>query len=163
MENFNVGEKVVLYGRLFQITVSLTPSTLTPSPSHSSLQDCDEFTNNFLRKLGVRVPRPLQSPDDPYTLHRHDVSLTPHPHPYPLTPLPSQLSEAMQPLRPYEKQDTLRQFLDYDRQVLHFYCFWDDSDRYALTHPHISTLTPPHPHTLTACLVTCERWSCTTS
>lgn len=35
----------------------------------------------------------------------------------------------MQPLRPYEKQDTLRQFLDFDRQVLRFYCHWDDTDR----------------------------------
>ncbi len=49
--------------------------TLPPSP-----QDCDEFTRNFLRKLGVRVLTPLQTPDDPYTFHRHDVSLTPPPH-----------------------------------------------------------------------------------
>lgn len=33
----------------------------------------------------------------------------------------------MQPLRPYEKLDTQRQFLDYDRHVLRFYCQWDDS------------------------------------
>lgn len=42
-----------------------------------------------------------------------------------------QLARTMQPLRPYEKQDTLRQFLDYDRQVLRFNCFWDDTDRSA--------------------------------
>ena len=40
----------------------------------------------------------------------------------------------MQPLRPYERQDTLRQFLDHDREVLRFYCFWDDSDRYWIIH-----------------------------
>lgn len=34
----------------------------------------------------------------------------------------------MQPLRPYEKEDTLRQFLENDRRVLRFYCFWDDTD-----------------------------------
>lgn len=34
----------------------------------------------------------------------------------------------MQPLRPYERQDTLKQFLDHDRHVLRFYCYWDDSD-----------------------------------
>ena len=34
----------------------------------------------------------------------------------------------MQPLRPYEKLDTLRQFLDCDRHVLQFYCHWDDTD-----------------------------------
>lgn len=33
----------------------------------------------------------------------------------------------MQPLRPYERHDTLKQFLDHDRKVLRFYCFWDDS------------------------------------
>ena len=39
-----------------------------------------------------------------------------------------QLDESMQPLRPYEKYDTLKQFLDHDRHVLRFYCFWDDTD-----------------------------------
>lgn len=39
-----------------------------------------------------------------------------------------QLVESMHPLRPYEKQDTLKQFLQHDRQVLRFYCLWDDSD-----------------------------------
>ena len=34
----------------------------------------------------------------------------------------------MQPLRPYEKHDTLKQFLDHDRHVLRFYCYWDDKD-----------------------------------
>lgn len=34
----------------------------------------------------------------------------------------------MQALRPYEKYDTLKQFLDHDRHVLRFFCFWDDGD-----------------------------------
>ena len=34
----------------------------------------------------------------------------------------------MQPLRPYEKHDTLKQFLDHDRHVLRFYCYWDDTE-----------------------------------
>ena len=33
----------------------------------------------------------------------------------------------MQPLRPYEKHDTLKQFLDHDRHVLRFFCYWDDT------------------------------------
>ena len=49
-----------------------------------------------------------------------------------------QLTGAMQPLRPYEKQDTFRQFLDYDRQVLRFYCLWDDSDRYIVSYTSTS-------------------------
>jgi len=36
---------------------------------------------------------------------------------------------AMQPLRPYERVDTLKQFLEYDRQVLRFYCVWDDTHK----------------------------------
>ena len=39
-----------------------------------------------------------------------------------------QMDESMQPLRPYEKQDTLKQFLDHDRHVLRFYCYWDDTE-----------------------------------
>ena len=35
----------------------------------------------------------------------------------------------MQPLRPYEKLDTLQQFLEHDRQVLRFDCHWDDTGR----------------------------------
>lgn len=44
-----------------------------------------------------------------------------------LCPLLSQLEDSMQPLRPYERQDTLKQFLDHDRNVLRFYCYWDDT------------------------------------
>ena len=38
------------------------------------------------------------------------------------------MTESMQPLRPYEKEDTLKQFLQYDRKVLRFYCLWNDTD-----------------------------------
>ena len=38
------------------------------------------------------------------------------------------MDESQQPLRPYEKVDTLKQFLDHDRHVLRFLCFWDDRD-----------------------------------
>lgn len=39
-----------------------------------------------------------------------------------------QVEENMKPRRPYERHDTLKQFLDHDRHVLRFYCFWDDSE-----------------------------------
>ena len=39
-----------------------------------------------------------------------------------------QIDESQQPLRPYEKVDTLKQFLDHDRHVLRFYCYWNDKD-----------------------------------
>ena len=38
-----------------------------------------------------------------------------------------QVEETMQPLRPYEKRDTLRQFLDHDHHVLRFFCVWDET------------------------------------
>ena len=67
----------------------------------------------------------------------------------------------MQPLRPYEKLDTLRQFLDYDRQVLRFYCHWDDTDRCVCLSLCLH-LIKMHPSS-SACLVTHGRWSYTTS
>ena len=39
------------------------------------------------------------------------------------------MKEAEISLRPYERQDKLRQFLDNDRKVLRFYAVWDDSNR----------------------------------
>lgn len=38
-----------------------------------------------------------------------------------------QTLDCMDPLRPYESSDTLKQFLEYDRKVLRFFCLWDDS------------------------------------
>jgi len=94
VEDFNIGREITLYSRVFKIT------------------DSDQFTRNFLGKLGVRVKPPADSaPEDPYMRHRKAAD------------------ESMQPLRPYEKHDTLKQFLDHDRHVLRFYCFWDDTDQ----------------------------------
>ena len=56
VEDFNVGNEITFYGRTFKIT------------------NCDEFTQNFLRKLGVRVQCPESVPGDPYTSHRKAVS-----------------------------------------------------------------------------------------
>ncbi|XP_042201371.1 EF-hand domain-containing family member C2 [Callorhinchus milii] len=74
------------------------------------ITDCDAFTKNFLRKMGARVNPPACVPEDPYNEKREE------------------LRKNMQPLRPYEKLDTLRQFLDHDTHVLRFYGYWDDSE-----------------------------------
>jgi len=92
VEDFNVGVEISLYGKVFKIT------------------GCDQFTENFLKKLGVAVSLPDKIPPDPYMSHR------------------KALDESCQPLRPYERVDTLKQFLDHDSHVLRFYCYWDDSD-----------------------------------
>lgn len=34
----------------------------------------------------------------------------------------------MNPLRPYERIDTLKQFLEHDGHVLRFFCVWDDPE-----------------------------------
>lgn len=39
-----------------------------------------------------------------------------------------QLIDSMKPLRPYERFDTLRQFLEHDGHVLRFYGVWDDTE-----------------------------------
>ncbi|XP_053295200.1 EF-hand domain-containing family member C2 [Pleuronectes platessa] len=73
-----------------------------------TVTSCDLFTRNFLTKLGVILNEPTTVPDDPYSKLREQV-------------------ETMNPLRPLERHDTLKQFLDHDGQVLRFRCFWDDS------------------------------------
>ncbi|KAJ8030955.1 EF-hand domain-containing family member C2 [Holothuria leucospilota] len=93
VEHFNIGNEISLYGKTFKIT------------------GCDQFTFNFLRKLGIRVTPPSEIPEDPHQNYR------------------KQMDESQQPLRPYEKVDTLKQFLDHDRHVLRFYCFWDDTEK----------------------------------
>ncbi|XP_017326304.1 EF-hand domain-containing family member C2 isoform X1 [Ictalurus punctatus] len=91
LHHFNINQEMVLYSRTFMIT------------------DCDPFTHNFLRKMGVRLNVLGATPTDPYTKLRQE------------------LEDSMKPLRPYERQDTLKQFLDHDRKVLRFYCYWDDT------------------------------------
>uniref|UniRef100_A0A8C4HZ87 EF-hand domain-containing family member C2 n=1 Tax=Dicentrarchus labrax TaxID=13489 RepID=A0A8C4HZ87_DICLA len=75
-----------------------------------TVTDCDSFTRNFLTELGVRLNDRAAVPADPYSNLRE------------------QIEKSMKPLRPYERRDTLKQFLDHDRKVLRFYCFWDDKD-----------------------------------
>uniref|UniRef100_A0A2K6KM47 EF-hand domain-containing family member C2 n=1 Tax=Rhinopithecus bieti TaxID=61621 RepID=A0A2K6KM47_RHIBE len=89
--HFNVGTEVVFYGRTFKI------------------YDCDAFTRNFLRKIGVKVNPPVQCPEDPYMKIRREIL------------------EHAEPLRPYESLDTLKQFLQYHGKILCFFCLWDDS------------------------------------
>ncbi|XP_047621590.1 EF-hand domain-containing family member C2 [Phacochoerus africanus] len=89
--HFNINIDIVLYGRTFKI------------------YDCDTFTKNFLKKIGVKLNPPGQCPEDPYMKTRREKL------------------DHVEPLRPYESFDTLKQFLEYDRKVLRFFCLWDDS------------------------------------
>ncbi|XP_032698363.1 EF-hand domain-containing family member C2 isoform X1 [Lontra canadensis] len=91
VHHFNINIDIIFYGRTFKI------------------YDCDMFTKNFLRKMGVKLNPPGQCPEDPYMKLRRETL------------------DCMDPLRPYESFDTLKQFLEYDRKVLRFFCLWDDS------------------------------------
>lgn len=75
------------------------------------ITSCDKFSRDFLTKLGIDVPAAVPMPDDPYSMKREAVKA----------------SESA--LRPYERQDKLKQFLDGDRKVLRFYCVWDETQR----------------------------------
>ncbi|KAK5889868.1 hypothetical protein CesoFtcFv8_013445 [Champsocephalus esox] len=75
-----------------------------------TVANCDSFTRNFLTKLGVILNDPVPAPADPHSC------------------LLDKIEKSMTPLRPYERRDTLKQFLDHDREVLRFNCFWDDSE-----------------------------------
>ncbi|NWH79912.1 EFHC2 protein, partial [Piaya cayana] len=92
IDHFNIDIEVIFYARRYKII------------------DCDQFTKNFLLKMGVRVNPPAACPDDPYTAKR------------------KKNLDSMNPLRPYERIDTLKQFLEYDGQVLRFFCVWDDPE-----------------------------------
>ncbi|KAM9576566.1 EF-hand domain-containing family member C2 [Trichechus inunguis] len=89
--HFNINIDIVFYGRTFKI------------------YDCDVFTKNFLRKIGVKLNPPGKCPEDPYMKARKEKL------------------EHMEPLRPYQYTDTLKQFLDHDRQILRFFGLWDDT------------------------------------
>uniref|UniRef100_A0A3P8ULF5 EF-hand domain-containing family member C2 n=1 Tax=Cynoglossus semilaevis TaxID=244447 RepID=A0A3P8ULF5_CYNSE len=75
-----------------------------------TITSCDPFTRNFITRLGVILNEPSTVPDDPYTRHRQ------------------QIEDSMNPLHPYERHDTLKQFLLHDRHILRFFCLWDDTE-----------------------------------
>ncbi|KFU84097.1 EF-hand domain-containing family member C2, partial [Chaetura pelagica] len=92
IDHFNINTEIVFYARIYKII------------------DCDQFTKNFLRKMGIKLNPPAGHPDDPYTKKRQKIL------------------ESMNPLRPYERFDTLKQFLEHDKRVLRFFCVWDDPE-----------------------------------
>lgn len=55
--DFNIGKEIEFYGKVFKLT------------------NCDLFTRNFLNRLGIAVPDPINTPDDPYFTGREKVAL----------------------------------------------------------------------------------------
>lgn len=71
------------------------------------LYDCDKWTNDFMTSEGIVMNPSEERLDDPCTESRK------------------------QPVRAYKTPsnfDKLRQFIELDRQVLRFFCLWDDRD-----------------------------------
>nr|XP_030138939.3 EF-hand domain-containing family member C2 [Taeniopygia guttata] len=93
MYHFNINTEITFYGRKYKII------------------DCDLYTKNFLRKIGIRLNPPASCPDDPYTTERQKKHLA-----------------STNPFHPYERFDTLKQFLEFDGQVLGFSCVWNDPE-----------------------------------
>ncbi|XP_076666414.1 EF-hand domain-containing family member C2 [Andrena cerasifolii] len=76
--------------------------------------DCDKFTKVFLNRMGIPVPDPLEIPKDPYAELRQFETFA---------------------KKPNRSVDTRGDFLKYDKQVLRFYGFWDDTDNlYGIIH-----------------------------
>uniref|UniRef100_A0A8D9ELT9 EF-hand domain-containing family member C2 n=6 Tax=Cacopsylla melanoneura TaxID=428564 RepID=A0A8D9ELT9_9HEMI len=97
--DFNIGESVVLYGRTFHIV------------------DCDTFTRNFLRRLGIRVAEPLSMPSDPYLEIRNE----------------SNKIKSSRDLSP--RDERFKKFIEYDKKILRFKGYWDDrSSQYGYLH-----------------------------
>ncbi|KAK2575490.1 hypothetical protein KPH14_011217 [Odynerus spinipes] len=69
--------------------------------------DCDKFTRRFLNRMGIPVPDPIEIPKDPYVEARKIPAF---------------------PKKPKRKIDRLGNFLKYDKQVLRFYGYWDDTE-----------------------------------
>ncbi|XP_043250986.1 EF-hand domain-containing family member C2-like [Colletes gigas] len=76
--------------------------------------DCDKFTRRFLNRMGILVPDPIEVPKDPYTELRRFETF---------------------PKKPNRRVDTRGDFIKYDKQVLRFYGYWDDTDNlYGVVH-----------------------------
>nr|XP_012216880.1 PREDICTED: EF-hand domain-containing family member C2-like [Linepithema humile] len=87
--DLNIGKEPEIYGRVYKII------------------DCDKFTRQFLNRMGIPVPDPIDLPKDPYSEIRKVETF---------------------PKKPGHTTSTLGNFLKYDRQVLRFYGYWDDTE-----------------------------------
>jgi Ca2+-binding EF-hand superfamily protein len=119
VDDFHIGAEVTIYGKTFRIV------------------DCDTFTKEFLKNVGVApelVDYPEEYPEDQYTKSREDLKATMNPF--------IKLSEEDHEFKRYlecqhkgrhcnpskQERSATQQFLQNDRRVLRFYCCWDDRE-----------------------------------
>mmetsp|Transcript_29457 Transcript_29457/g.83083 ORF Transcript_29457/g.83083 Transcript_29457/m.83083 type:complete len:623 (+) Transcript_29457:94-1962(+) len=106
--DLQVDEEVELYGRVFYLV------------------DADTFTRDFMLKeynMDLRVSHGY--PDDPYDVYRESLKPTGPPDNDVKTYVEAMLGKATNVLN----EDKLKQFMDYSRKVLRFFCVWDDRER----------------------------------
>lgn len=60
LDDFNIGNEITVYSRTFKLV------------------NVDDFTRNFMTKLGIRLNQPIQIPDDPYMENRKAVCIQLH-------------------------------------------------------------------------------------
>ncbi|KAL9652806.1 hypothetical protein ABK040_010838 [Willaertia magna] len=116
MEDLNVGREVSVYGKTFRIV------------------DCDSFSRQFLESVGIEVPDAEPYPGDQYSQNRDELKKSMNPF-IKLNPMDQDFKKYLEysfkgkrtnPSK-VEKLAT-QKFLQFDRQVLRFYCVWDDRD-----------------------------------
>lgn len=71
------------------------------------ITNCDKFSRQYMAEQGITINEAETSPPDPYTEKRNGPN-----------------RQTQQDI----KTDNLKKFLQYDRNVLRFYCVWDDRD-----------------------------------
>ncbi|KNC47049.1 uncharacterized protein AMSG_03474 [Thecamonas trahens ATCC 50062] len=77
------------------------------------ITSADDYTRKFLAERGVAVADDLPQPRNPYDDKRAAAAALVHTH------------------TPDIENDKLAKFLAHDRQVLRFFCVWDDRDKYS--------------------------------
>jgi Ca2+-binding EF-hand superfamily protein len=111
IKDFQLGTEVTIYGRTFRIV------------------DCDSFTAEFFRENELDLGNPEEYPYNPHDLHyiamKEREVMTRGSSSVKTDDL-MHWTEAMLG-RPKVEEDTLAQFLQYDRKVLRFYSLWDDT------------------------------------
>lgn len=81
--------------------------------------NCDAWTSEFMASEGIELNRPSTIPPDPYIESRKQKA-------------------ALKDFTTPSDFDKLKQFIELDRQVLRFYCIWDDrSNMFGELRPYI--------------------------
>nr|CAG4714695.1 unnamed protein product [Naegleria fowleri] len=117
IDDLNVGREITVYGKTFRIV------------------DCDAFTRDFFNGIGVEVPEPEPYPGDQYTEKRESIQKSMNPYKT-LSPMDQDLKKYMEysfkgkRTNPSKQEKVaVQKFLAFDRQVLRFFCAWDDTEK----------------------------------